>query len=91
MAEGFVRILYVKTKSPRDLREAIATTNLDYVPYEQRPQGQGTAAKPHLIRYFEFLENGDPLGWRCFSKHGLIGWAEYVPVGEKQMIYPQEQ
>ena len=51
MSEGFARILFVKTKGPMVIREAIATTNLKYVPLDQMPKG----TKYGLIGWSEFV------------------------------------
>ena len=88
MSEGFARILFVKTKGPMVIREAIATTNLKYVPLDQMPKGTGKQRKPHLITFFEYNYDGTPHGWRCFSKYGLIGWSEFVPI-EGVESYPE--
>ena len=105
LAEGFVRILFVKTKGPMVIREAIATTNLNYVPLDRRPQRAPTASPPaplpqggggckssggrkHLITFFEYNYDGTPLGWRCCSKYGIIGWCDFIPL-EGVENYPE--
>lgn len=102
MSEGFARILFVKTKGPMVIREAIATTNLKYVPLDQMPKGgpppnpslkggefRSSSRRKHLITFFEYNYDGTPHGWRCCSKYGLIGWSEFVPMDGEEWPLPQ--
>lgn len=93
LQQGFAMVVYVKKNDPYTIRVAIATTCLDYVPFEMRPQTPYSAANhdARRITYFEFTELGEPVGWRCFIRKNMIGWCEYVPVQADDDRAPRKQ
>lgn len=97
MNEGLVRVIYVKKNG--QLRDAIATTCEEWIPTdEDQSEARGQESLPSrkdlersvrsagsLVRYFEWKEDGTPLGWRSFSLNRVVGWAEWEssPISEE--------
>ena len=86
---GFVLVVYVKKNDPNTIRAAIATTNLDYVPFELRPQktqqthpqtppvreGSGCAQLSNEVRLSPLRGSGERVCYFEFTDAGEpVGW-----------------